>query len=86
MISKIVIHDPELGPDRKAPLPVFRRTLGAGDAVALISTPIARVLGLPCVDPSTSQLRPESPCAKRKRDWNALLPNLNPLAVDKPQK
>jgi len=86
MITNRVVHDPELGPGRTAPLPAFRRPLGAGDAVALVATPIARALGLPCIDTQTRHLRPESPCAKRKRDWNALLPNLNPLAVDKPQK
>lgn len=30
------------------------------------ATPIARTLGLPCVDPATKQLRPDSPCARTK--------------------
>ena len=43
---------------------------GLGDMVAAIATPIARALGLPCVDPQTSELRPESPCAQRKAALN----------------
>jgi hypothetical protein len=42
-----------------------------GDAIASVATPIARTLGLPCVDPSTHQLRPESGCAKRKAMLNS---------------
>src|SRR5215813_9744901 len=41
-----------------------------GDAVASIATPIARALNLPCVDPLTGQLNPESECAKRKAAMN----------------
>lgn len=44
---------------------------GLGDAVAAVATPIARALHLPCIDPATKQLRPESGCAKRKAKWNA---------------
>lgn len=40
--------------------------LGLGDIVASIATPIARALHLPCIDPATQDLRPESACAKRK--------------------
>jgi hypothetical protein len=43
---------------------------GLGDAVAAIATPIARALGLSCIDPATQQLRPESPCAQRKAALN----------------
>jgi hypothetical protein len=43
---------------------------GLGDIVAAIATPIARALGLPCIDPQTSELRPESPCAQRKAALN----------------
>ncbi len=39
-----------------------------GDAIAKVATPIARSLGLPCIDPQTNQLRPESGCGKR-RAW-----------------
>ncbi len=46
--------------------------VGIGDAISAIATPIARVLGLPCIDPQTKQLRPESGCAKRKAKLNAL--------------
>lgn len=45
---------------------------GLGDVVAAIATPIARVLGLPCIDPKTKDLRPESGCAKRKKKLNKL--------------
>jgi hypothetical protein len=41
-----------------------------GDAVASIATPIARSLQLPCIDPQTQQLRPDSPCAKRQEALN----------------
>lgn len=46
--------------------------VGLGDAVAAVATPIARALHLPCIDPATKQLRPESGCAKRKARLNAL--------------
>jgi hypothetical protein len=41
-----------------------------GDKIAIIATPIARVLHLPCIDPVTKQLRPESTCNKVRRDLN----------------
>jgi hypothetical protein len=41
-----------------------------GDAVANVATPVARTLGLDCIDPETNELRPESPCAKRKAMLN----------------
>lgn len=50
--------------------PTRRPGPGLGDLVAAVATPIARALGLPCIDPATQQLRPESGCAKRKADWN----------------
>src|SRR6266446_2286095 len=43
-------------------------TMKIVDAIATVATPIARTLGLPCIDPQTNQLRPESGCAKR-RAW-----------------
>lgn len=46
--------------------------LGLGDIVAAVATPIARALRLPCIDPATQQLRPESGCAKRKAALNRL--------------
>lgn len=36
-----------------------------GDAVARVATPIARTLGLDCIDPETQNLRPDAPCNKR---------------------
>jgi hypothetical protein len=45
---------------------------GLGDKVAAVATPIARALGLPCIDPQTKDLRPESGCAKRKAKLNQL--------------
>ena len=41
-----------------------------GDAIASVATPMARAFGMPCVDPSTNELRPDSPCAKRKEALN----------------
>lgn len=46
------------------------RRLRLGDKVAAVATPVARALGLPCIDPATKQLRPESGCAKRKARLN----------------
>ena len=43
-----------------------------GDMVAQVATPIARALGLDCIDKQTLQLKAESPCAKRKRLLNQL--------------
>lgn len=46
--------------------------LNIGDAVALVATPVARGLGMDCIDPTTQQLRPDSNCAKRKAALNQL--------------
>jgi hypothetical protein len=43
-----------------------------GDAVSSIATPIARAMHKPCIDPATNDLRPDSPCAKRKEWLNTL--------------
>lgn len=51
---------------RPVPPGLFR----IGDAVGAVATPVARALHLPCVDPKTGQLRPESPCSKRKARMN----------------
>ncbi len=42
-----------------------------GDAVATIATPIARALKMPCIDPETQKLRPESGCAKMRNNLNS---------------
>ncbi len=42
-----------------------------GDAISTVATPIARALKMPCVDPETGQLRPESGCAKMRSNLNA---------------
>ncbi len=47
---------------------------GLGDVVHAVALPIARILRLPCVDPATKKLRPESPCAARRNKWNKALP------------
>lgn len=47
---------------------------GLGDAVSAIATPIAKALGMDCVNKETGQLRPESKCAKRKAALNAVIP------------
>jgi hypothetical protein len=41
-----------------------------GDAISTVATPIARALNLPCIDPATNQLRPESGCAKMRDNLN----------------
>jgi len=41
-----------------------------GNAIASVATPIARALHMPCIDPVTQQLRPESGCSKRKEMLN----------------
>lgn len=69
IIRNVTIHAPEMG---KPLVPKPAQSFGLGDAVAAVATPIARVLGLPCIDPATKQLRPESGCAKRKARLNAL--------------
>lgn len=46
---------------------------GAGDLVEVIAKPIAKALRLPCLD-AQHQLRPSSPCAKRREALNRLLP------------
>jgi hypothetical protein len=45
-------------------------TVKLGDAIATVATPIARALNMPCIDPVTNQLRPESTCAKTKQALN----------------
>ncbi len=42
-----------------------------GDAIASVATPIARAFGLPCIDPVTNKLRPESGCAKMRDNLNS---------------
>jgi hypothetical protein len=41
-----------------------------GDAVAAVATPIAKALHLPCIDPETKQLRPQSRCGQTKQALN----------------
>lgn len=48
-------------------------TLGLGDMVGTIATPIARGLNMGCIDKETNELRPDSPCAKRKKLLNSLV-------------
>jgi len=43
-----------------------------GDAIAKVATPVARVLGLPCVDKTTGKLKSQSGCAKRRAWLNGL--------------
>jgi hypothetical protein len=54
--------------DASATLPGF----GLGDAISLVATPIARALGLPCIDPATQDLKPESPCGQRRESLNKI--------------
>ncbi len=46
--------------------------IGLGDVVAIIATPIARALKLPCIDPITKELKPTSKCAERKAALNRI--------------
>jgi len=36
-----------------------------GDAVSSWATPVARALGMDCIDPYTRQVRPDSGCGQR---------------------
>lgn len=49
--------------------------VGLGDLASKVLTPIARALGLPCVDKQTGQLKPSSPCGKRKAALNSVVVN-----------
>jgi len=44
---------------------------GLGDYVERLAKPIARALKLPCLD-ADQQLKPESPCARRRDRLNRL--------------
>ncbi len=67
-------------PEERAARKAVKKSFGLGDAISSIATPIAAVLHLPCVDPATKQLRPDSGCAKRKAALNRVIPNVNPLS------
>lgn len=54
--------------NRHRPQP--KKLRGLGDLIHRIALPIAKALKLGCVDPATNQLRPESPCAKRREQLN----------------
>jgi hypothetical protein len=60
------------------------KPMGFGDVVSAVATPIARVLGLPCVDKTTNTLRPESPCAKRREALNKFIPDVGITPSEKP--
>lgn len=53
-----------------------QKSIGLGDAIAAVATPIARALKLSCIDPVTKQLRPDSGCAQRKAALNRIVPKL----------
>lgn len=46
---------------------------GLGDVVERLAKPIAKALNMPCLD-ENKNLRPESPCAKRRDALNRMLP------------
>lgn len=50
-----------------------------GDLVAKVATPVARALGLDCIDTAKQELKPESPCAKRKAWMNAMWRRAKPV-------
>ncbi len=65
----------EVTPEEFRQLVSRRAPRGLGDWVAGLATPIARALRLPCIDPATNQLRPESGCAKRQAALNKAFPS-----------
>lgn len=48
------------------------KPVGIGDIIERLAKPIAKALGLPCLDEKTGGLKPESPCAKRRDALNRL--------------
>jgi hypothetical protein len=54
-------------------LPEMERKRGLGDVVEGLVKPIAKALGLRCLD-AEGKLRPESGCAKRRDALNRVLP------------
>ena len=42
-----------------------------GSTISKIATPIAGLFNMPCVDPVTGSLRPDSPCARVRDDLDA---------------
>lgn len=47
-----------------------KKSLGLGDRVEKLAKPIARVVNSKCLDKETDQLKPQSPCAKRRDGLN----------------
>ncbi len=72
-------HSDFIKPSVESVLKKEGKPLGLGDAIASVATPIARILKLPCIDPATNELRPDSPCAKKKAILNKAIPKINPL-------
>ena len=57
------------------------KPIGLGDAVSAIATPIARALGMDCVDEESGQLKPDSPCGRHAQALNEAMPDvLRPLS------
>jgi hypothetical protein len=56
---------------------VPKSTVGLGDLVHSVALPIARAVGMDCVDKATNDLKPGSPCAHRQDFLNKVqLPKL----------
>lgn len=68
----VVVTEEEFRAATRPPSAVRPPASGLGDIVHAVATPIARALKLPCIDPATKQLRPESGCAKRREYLNSL--------------
>lgn len=49
----------------------YALSMKIGTAISYVATPIAGAFGLPCVDPVTRGLRPDSTCAKVRNDLDA---------------
>jgi len=56
------------------PPPAPGKMRGLGDLVHRVALPIARALGLNCVDKTTGQLKPDSRCQQRRNALNAAVP------------
>jgi hypothetical protein len=49
-----------------------KKGIGLGDVVSKVATPIARALGMDCIDKKTNELKPDSGCAKRRDALNGI--------------
>ena len=72
-----------LGGEKNAPIPKMIPGKGLGDRIERLVKPIAVGLRLPCLD-KQRQLKPESPCAKRRAKLNDVGAKIG-IGVEKPE-